>query len=64
MKRRMQPRQLKTLIETDHYKPDPSLVAEAMLKRRGVRTLLVDRPSPFSAAGRAHLSPAAGHRAV
>jgi len=63
MKRRMQPRQLKTLIETDHYKPDPSLVAEAMLKRRGVRTLLVD-PSPFSAAGRTHLSPAAGHRAV
>lgn len=51
MKRRMQPRQLKSLIETEHYKPEPSLVAEAMLKRRGVRTLLMDAPSRRSPSG-------------
>ncbi len=36
----MQPRQLKSLVETGHYKPEPALVAEAMLERRGVRALL------------------------
>lgn len=47
MKRRMRPRQLKALIETEHYRLDPSLVAEAMLRRRGMRTLLMDtRPRP------------------
>jgi hypothetical protein len=49
--RRMQPRQLKGLIMTGHYAPEPSLVAEAMLRRRGVRLLLVDSPAR-SAAGR------------
>jgi hypothetical protein len=46
MKRRMQPRQLKALIETEHYRLEPSLVAEAMLKRRAVRTLLMDDAPP------------------
>jgi len=64
MWRRMQPRQLRALIETGHYDPEPSLVAEAMLQRRGVRALLMDSPSPFSATGRALRSPAAGHRAA
>jgi hypothetical protein len=36
----MQPRQLKSLVETGHYKPEPALIAEAMLERRGVRALL------------------------
>jgi len=36
----MQPRQLKSLVESGHYKPEPSLVADAMLQRRGVRALL------------------------
>lgn len=36
----MSPRQLKGLIQTGHYRPDPALVAEAMLQRRGVRVLL------------------------
>ena len=44
MKRRMQPRQLKALIETEHYQPEPSLIAEAILKRRGMRRLLMDAP--------------------
>jgi hypothetical protein len=38
----MQKRQLKTLIETGHYKPEPALIADAMLQRRGVRELLLD----------------------
>ena len=40
MRRRMQPRQLKSLVESGHYKPEPSLIADAMLQRRGVRELL------------------------
>jgi hypothetical protein len=38
----MSVRQLKSLIDTGHYKPEPALVAEAMLQRRGVRVLLRD----------------------
>lgn len=64
MKRRMQPRQLKALIETGHYQPEPPLIAEAMLERRGVRMLLVDWPSSLSAASRTLSSPVAGRRAV
>ena len=33
----MSPRHLKSLIEAGHYKPEPELIAEAMLQRRGVR---------------------------
>jgi hypothetical protein len=36
----MQPQELKSLVETGSYKPDPSQVAMAMLSRRGVRELL------------------------
>jgi hypothetical protein len=43
--RRMQPRQLRGLIETGHYALEPSLIADAMLQRRGVRVLLGDSPS-------------------
>jgi hypothetical protein len=38
--RSMQAEQLKSLVESGHYKPDPSQVAAAMLRRRGVRELL------------------------
>jgi hypothetical protein len=37
----MQPQELKSLVESGHYKPDPSRVATAMLQRRGVRELLI-----------------------
>jgi hypothetical protein len=47
----MQPRQLKRLIETGHYRPEPGVVAEAMLQRRSVRELLIGG-IPVSAAGR------------
>jgi hypothetical protein len=64
MKRRMQRRQLKSLIETGHYRPEPALVAEAMLQRRGVRTLLM-QPSPaFNPAGRTPPAPEAGRQAA
>ncbi len=74
MRRRMQPQQLKSLVESGHYKPEPALVAEAMLRRRGVRELLIDRadcrsaswsnPSGLQqpAAGQPDLDPRAGDR--
>jgi hypothetical protein len=54
----MSPRHLKGLIQTGHYHPEPGLVAEAMLQRRGVRVLLsfesrlseADRSRPAQAA--------------
>ncbi|HEX5929811.1 MAG TPA: hypothetical protein VFY48_10500 [Solirubrobacterales bacterium] len=36
----MQKLELKSLVESGAYKPDPSQVAAAMLRRRGVRELL------------------------
>lgn len=47
----MQKRQLKRLIDTGHYQPQPELVAQAMLQRRGVRELLTGG-LPLSAADR------------
>ncbi len=38
----MQAQELKSLVESGLYKPDPSEVALAMLQRRGVRDLLVE----------------------
>ena len=48
----MQQRQLKSLVEPGRYRPEPSLVAEAMLQRRAVRELLAAWPSSLSAADR------------
>jgi hypothetical protein len=36
----MQQEQLKSLVESGSYRPQPALVAQAMLRRRGVRALL------------------------
>jgi len=33
-------RQLKALVDDGRYRPEPGLIAEAMLRRRGVRALL------------------------
>ena len=46
----MSPRHLKSLVEAGHYKPQPELVAQAMLERRGFRTFLVN------GAGRGYVS--------
>jgi hypothetical protein len=62
MRRRMQPRQLKSLVESGHYKPEPSLIADAMLRRRGVRALLTD--VSLGPAGRTPPTPATGRRAA
>ena len=48
----MQKRQLKRLIETGHYRPEPGRVAEAMLQRRSVRELLTSGPMPIIPADR------------
>lgn len=52
--------QLKSMIKAGRYRPDPALVAEAMLSRRAVRELLTasdplrraDRSRPTSLATR------------
>jgi hypothetical protein len=60
----MQAQQLKSLVEAGHYKPQPALVAEAMLQRRGVRELLAQELSTFNAAGRTPPAPTAGRHAA
>ncbi len=62
MRRRMQPRQLKSLVDSGHYKPEPSLIADAMLQRRGVRELLTSES--FMRAGRIPSAPQVRHRAA
>lgn len=54
----MSPRHLKSLIQSGHYKPEPILIAEAMLQRRGVRVLLAGGPDAAIAAGRTPEAPA------
>jgi hypothetical protein len=46
--------QLKSLVETGHYRPSPELIAEAMLQRRGVRALLSVDSAAVTTAGRSH----------
>jgi hypothetical protein len=53
--------QLKSLVETGHYRPSPELIAEAMLQRRGVRVLLSVDSAGVSRAGQTQQAPA-GHR--
>jgi hypothetical protein len=45
----MQQQQLKSLVESGSYRAEPALVAQAMLRRRGVRALLT---GSLSSAGR------------
>jgi hypothetical protein len=60
----MQTQELKRRVERGDYKPDPSLIAAAMLERRGIRELLSFSVSPISAAGRTRGPAAARHRAA
>lgn len=60
----MQTQELKSLVEAGHYKPDPSLIASAMLQRRGVRELLVGGGSAFSPGGQSPSSQASPRRAA
>lgn len=58
-------RQLKSQIETGQYKPQPALVAAAMLQHRGVRSLLIrENLAVLSAADRNQQAPLAPRRAA
>ncbi len=58
----MQRQELKSLVESGHYKPDPSRVAVAMLQRRGVRELLIG--GGVNRAGRTPPGPQSPRRAA
>jgi hypothetical protein len=58
----MQAQELKSLVETGGYKPQPALVADAMLRRRSVRELLTSES--FMRAGRIPPAPETGRRAA
>jgi Anti-sigma-28 factor, FlgM len=60
----MQQQELKSLVESGHYKPDPSRVAAAMLERRGVRELLIGGNRTLSRAGRTPSGPQSPRRAA
>ena len=60
----MQQAELKSLVESGHYKPDPSRVAAAMLQRRGVRELLIGANPTLSRAGRIPPAPQSPRRAA
>ena len=63
----MQSERLKSLVETGNYRPKPALIAEAMLRRRGVRELLGDDPhdhGSLNPAGRTRPGQAPGPRAA
>ncbi len=60
----MQPERLKSLVETGNYRPKPALIAEAMLRRRGVRELLGEERSELNQGGRTHPTRASGPQAA
>jgi hypothetical protein len=60
----MQSQELKSLVESGNYKPDPSEVAVAMLQRRGLRELLTAPSSGFNPAGRTPPAPESPRRAA
>ena len=60
----MQQERLKSLVENGSYRPNPALIAEAMLRRRGVRELLGDEPPSLNPSGRIHSARASGPQAA
>jgi hypothetical protein len=60
----MQQERLKSLVETGNYRPKPALIAEAMLRRRGVRELLADEVAPVTPDGQIHRARASGPQAA
>ncbi len=62
MRKVMEQRQLKSLVESGNYRPEPRLVACAMLRRRGVRALLTG--IGFSPADRIQSAPAGRRQAA
>ena len=62
--RAMQSQELKYLVESGAYKPDPGEVAMAMLSRRGVRELLTGIHATAPRNGHSPNSPVARPRAA
>jgi hypothetical protein len=60
----METQELKALVETGSYKPDPAQVATAMLSRRGVRELLTGLHATAPQNGRSPQPPAVRPRAA
>jgi hypothetical protein len=58
----MEQQELKSLVESGSYRPQPELVACAMLRRRGVRALLTG--NAFSPADRIPSAPASRRQAA
>jgi hypothetical protein len=58
----MKATELKNLVDAGSYKPDPSRIATAMLRRRGVRELLTGAYG--NSADRSHGSAQLRHRAA
>lgn len=55
--------QLKSMVKEGRYRPNPALVAEAMLSRKSVRELLT-ASEPLSGAGRSRKTALASRRAA
>jgi hypothetical protein len=64
IKRAMQSQELKSLVESGHYKPDPSRIAVAMLQRRSVRELLIGGNPSLNRAGQTQPAPESPRRAA
>jgi hypothetical protein len=62
MKLVMNQQQLKSMVESGAYRPQPDLIAAAMLRRRGVLALLTG--SGFGAADRIQPPPAVPRQAA
>jgi hypothetical protein len=58
------PKQLKRMVEAGSYEPDSQRVAEAMLRRRGVRELLYQGFGAPIRADRIRAASTAHHRAA
>lgn len=59
---RMQQQELKSLVANGNYRPEPELIADAMLRRRSVRALLTG--VPLNRAGRMPSAPSARRQAA
>jgi hypothetical protein len=62
--RAMEAQELKTMVESGTYKPDPGEVAMAMLSRRGVRELLTGIQPTAQQNGQSPASPVMRPRAA
>jgi hypothetical protein len=60
----MNGQQLKSLIESGHYSPQPERIAQAMLRRRAVRELLIGGGGAIRPAGRIQSAPASPRQAA